>query len=157
MNKHPLSAAIVREAKKEHAEIQPVADFTALPGEGVTGRIGTGRASLLNLAALDKRGLSSDEVADAFNRASENGMSSVALADTFGVLAVFVMADEIKADMLTCFLKPNLHAFVSFRDKVLRRWSATASTTLRRSHKPTSALPWAFAGPTARLKLLILP
>ena len=98
MNKHPLSAAIVREAKKEHAEIQPVADFTALPGEGVTGRIGTGRASLLNLAALDKRGLSSDEVADAFNRASENGMSSVALADTFGVLAVFVMADEIKAD-----------------------------------------------------------
>ena len=61
MNKHPLSAAIVREAKKEHAEIQPVADFTALPGEGVTGRIGTGRASLLNLAALDKRGLSSDE------------------------------------------------------------------------------------------------
>ena len=98
MNKHPLSAAIVREAKKEHAEIQPVADFTALPGEGVTGRIGTGRASLLNLAALDKRGLSSDEVADAFNRASENGMSSVALADTFGVLAVFVMANEIKAD-----------------------------------------------------------
>lgn len=98
MNKHPLSAAIVREAKKEHAEIQPVADFTALPGEGVTGRIGTGRASLLNLAALDKRRLSSDEVADAFNRASENGMSSVALADTFGVLAVFVMADEIKAD-----------------------------------------------------------
>lgn len=98
MNKHPLSAAIVREAKKEHAEIQPVADFTALPGEGVTGRIGTGRASLLNLAALDKRGLSSDEVADAFNRASGNGMSSVALADTFGVLAVFVMADEIKAD-----------------------------------------------------------
>lgn len=98
MNKHPLSAAIVREAKKEHAEIQPVADFTALPGEGVTGRIGTGRASLLNLAALDKRGLSSDKVADAFNRASENGMSSVALADTFGVLAVFVMADEIKAD-----------------------------------------------------------
>ena len=94
MNKHPLSAAIVREAKKEHAEIQPVADFTALPGEGVTGRIGTGRASLLNLAALDKRGLSSDEVADA----CENGMSSVALADTFGVLAVFVMADEIKAD-----------------------------------------------------------
>ena len=101
MNKHPLSAAIVREAKKEHAEIQPVADFTALPGEGVTGRIGTGRASLLNLAALDKRGLSSDEVADAFNRASENGMSSVALADTFGVLAVFVMADEIKADTLS--------------------------------------------------------
>ena len=36
MNKHPLSAAIVREAKKEHAEIQPVADFTALPGEGGT-------------------------------------------------------------------------------------------------------------------------
>lgn len=71
MNKHPLSAAIVREAKKENVEIQPVADFTALPGEGVTGRIGTGRASLLNLAALDKRGLSSDEVADAFNRASE--------------------------------------------------------------------------------------
>ena len=98
MNKHPLSAAIVREAKKEKVETQVVTEFTALPGAGVTGRVGSGRVSLLNFATIEKQGLSTDEVAAAFHHASENGMSSVGLADAFGVLAVFELADEIKPD-----------------------------------------------------------
>lgn len=98
MNRHPLSAAIVRRALAERAPVQAVSEFTALPGEGVRGRVGTGELMLLNLAGLERRGLADPESAAAFGRASEAGMSSVALADAFGAIAVFALADEIKED-----------------------------------------------------------
>ena len=98
MNKHPLSVAIVEEARKEGVKLHEVKEFTALPGAGVRGRVGSGRLSLLNFASVQKAGLSTDEVEKAFHEAMESGRSSVALADAFGVLAVFELADEIKED-----------------------------------------------------------
>lgn len=98
MNRHPLSLAIAAEAHADGVPLLPVEDFTALPGSGVKGRIGRGRVMLLNLAALEKAGTATPEVRDAFEAASARGRSSVALADAFGVLAVFVLADEIKED-----------------------------------------------------------
>ena len=98
MNKHPLSLAIVAEARAAGLRFETVTDFTALPGYGVKGRIGRGGVMLLNLAALEKNGVATPEVRTAFEAASSRGRSSVALADAFGVLAIFVLADEIKED-----------------------------------------------------------
>lgn len=98
MNKHPLSAAIVRAAKEADAGISSVEDFRALPGIGVSGRIGRGTLSLMNAKGVQERGLMTTAAQTAFQEAEHQGMSASALVDAFGVLAVFAMADEIKPD-----------------------------------------------------------
>lgn len=98
MNKHPLSQAIVRWAREKHLPIYQVEGFTALPGAGVAGRIERGTARLVNLRWLEERGLADEEVRRTFARYTNEGMSTVALADTFGVQAVFGLADVVKED-----------------------------------------------------------
>lgn len=98
MNKHPLSQAIVRWADKKGIEPQAVEGFSALPGSGVTGRVGSGTLWLVNERTLDKMGVLTPDVHEAFVRYAEAGMSTVALADRFGVRAVFGLADTVKDD-----------------------------------------------------------
>lgn len=98
MNKHPLSQAIVRWADKKGIEPQAVEGFSALPGSGVTGRVGSGTLWLVNERTLDQMGVLTPDVHDAFVRYAEAGMSTVALADRFGVRAVFGLADTVKED-----------------------------------------------------------
>ena len=98
MNKHPLSQAIVRWAEAKGIEPQAVEGFSALPGSGVTGRVGSGTLWLVNERTLDKMGILTPDVHEAFVRYAEAGMSTVALADRFGVRAVFGLADTVKED-----------------------------------------------------------
>ena len=98
MNKHPLSQAIVRWADKKGIEPQAVEGFSALLGSGVTGRVGSGTLWLVNERTLDKMGVLTPDVHDAFVRYAEAGMSTVALTDRFGVRAVFGLADTVKED-----------------------------------------------------------
>ena len=98
MNKHPLSQAIVRWAEAKGIEAQAVEGFSALPGSGVTGRVGSGTLWLVNERTLDKMGVLTPDVHDAFVRYAEAGMSTVALTDRFGVRAVFGLADTVKED-----------------------------------------------------------
>ncbi len=98
MNKHPLSRAIARHAEERNTPFLDVVDFTALPGRGVKGRVRNGEAFLVNLAELEERGWATDEVREVFRLAAESGRSTVALADAFGVEAVFELADEIRPD-----------------------------------------------------------
>ena len=98
MNKHPLSQAIVRWAEAKGIEAQAVEGFSALPGSGVTGRVGSGTLWLVNERTLDQMGVLTPDVHEAFVRYAEAGMSTVALADRFGVRAVFGLADTVKED-----------------------------------------------------------
>lgn len=98
MNKHPLSQAIVRWAREKHLPIYQVEGFTALPGAGVEGRIERGTARLVNLRWLEEQGLADEEVRRTFAHYTNEGMSTVALADAFGVQAVFGLADVVKED-----------------------------------------------------------
>lgn len=98
MNKHPLSQAIVRWAREKQLPVYQVEGFTALPGAGVEGRIERGMARLVNLRWLEEQGLADEEVRRTFAHYTNEGMSTVALADAFGVQAVFGLADVVKAD-----------------------------------------------------------
>ena len=98
MNKHPLSAALVRAAADRHLPIYDVSEFTALPGKGVSGRIDGGKLSLLSPTEVRARGLLTPDVEKEAEHAASLGMSSVALVDAFGVVALFSLADQIKID-----------------------------------------------------------
>ena len=98
MNKHPLSQAIVRWSHRQELPTYNVEEFEALAGAGVQGRVQNGLLRLVNLRWLEEAGLADESVRAAFAKYTEKGMSAVALADTFGVQAVFGLADQIKDD-----------------------------------------------------------
>lgn len=98
MNKHPLSLAIARWAHERHLPVYQVEGFTAIPGAGVEGRIERGMVRLVNLRWLEEQGLADEEVRRTFAHYTNEGMSAVAVADAFGVQAVFGLADVVKED-----------------------------------------------------------
>lgn len=100
MSSHPLSEALARHGREAGAALQPVEGFRAIPGAGVEGRVGEGggRAMLVNLRHLKSLGIASPEVEETFAKFAKEGMSSVALADRFGVTAVFGFRDTVKPD-----------------------------------------------------------
>lgn len=98
MNKHPLSLAIARWAQERHLPVYQVEGFTALPGAGVEGRIERGMVRLVNLRWLEEQGLADEEVRRTFAHYTNEGMSAVAVADAFGVQAVFGLSDVVKED-----------------------------------------------------------
>ena len=98
MNKHPLSEAISRRAAAMDVRTLPVESFKAIPGAGVEGRVGGALVRLVNRRWLESHGLLDDGTAAAFDRFAAEGASSVALADFFGVRAVYGFADQIKED-----------------------------------------------------------
>lgn len=98
MNKHPLSQAITRWAHERHLPVYQVEGFTAIPGAGVEGRIERGMVRLVNLRWLEEQGLADEEVRRTFAHYTNEGMSAVAVADAFGVQAVFGLADVVKED-----------------------------------------------------------
>lgn len=98
MNKHPLSQAILHWAQAKGVEPLAVEGFTALPGSGVTGRVGRGQLWLVNERHLKEMGILTPDVHERFMSYAAEGMSTVALADRFGVRAVFGLSDTIKED-----------------------------------------------------------
>lgn len=100
MSRHPLSQAIARWGQAQHLPTYSVEGFTAIPGAGVEGRIDKGMVRLVNLRWLEAHGLADDEVRHAFETYTQKGMSTVALADTFGVQAIFGLEDVIKDDTI---------------------------------------------------------
>ncbi len=100
MNKHPLSAALERAAREKKLPLFEVSEFTALPGKGVSGRIEGGKLLLLSPAEVRARGILTPEGEKEAARAASLGMSSVALVDAFGMLAMFSLADRVKPDAM---------------------------------------------------------
>ena len=98
MSRHPLSEALVRWADKKGYPAYDTDEFRAIPGCGTSGRVNGGLLSLVNLRKLEEDGLADDTVRAAFKRFADAGMSGTALADAFGVLAVFGFADTLKPD-----------------------------------------------------------
>ena len=62
------------------------------------GRIERGMVRLVNLRWLEEQGLADEEVRRTFAHYTNEGMSAVAVADAFGVQAVFGLADVVKED-----------------------------------------------------------
>jgi Zn2+/Cd2+-exporting ATPase len=91
---HPVSQAI---AAGLSAAPQAVEDFRALPGRGVEGSV-QGRTLLLgNHRALHERGLCRPDVEAALREHEKQGRTVTLLASGDEVLAVFAVADTIKA------------------------------------------------------------
>ncbi len=91
---HPVSRAI---AQGLAPSTLAVADFTALPGRGVQADIGGTRYVLGNHRLMEERGQCSPALEATLKGHEEAGRSVTLLASAAGVLALFAVADTIKA------------------------------------------------------------
>lgn len=95
---HPLAIAIRDRAKAERAPVPPAAEVRALPGEGVSGRIGGTGAALVSAQAAIKRAELAPEQHDAIERLQRDGNTvSVLLVDDKPA-ALIAMRDEPRTD-----------------------------------------------------------
>ena len=99
-SEHPLALAVVEEASHRGIEVDEVADFQALPGQGVTGLVG-GRLVLLGSPSLlAEQGIELTGLEETLDRLSSEGKTPVVVALERSVSGVIGLSDLPKADSL---------------------------------------------------------
>ncbi|MBQ7250493.1 MAG: heavy metal translocating P-type ATPase [Bacilli bacterium] len=92
LSEHPLSVAIVKEAKARNLALLPCEDFVPIPGKGVKGNgLIIGNRSLLKENCVD---VSSKE--EVFEELSSVGNTVLYVAEGKRILALLAIGDEIK-------------------------------------------------------------
>lgn len=93
---HPVSHAIAVSAESDGITLREVADFSALPGRGVTGRIGDRVYYLGNSRLIAENGFAEPNISSRIMTLERQGKSVVLLTDDTRPLALFGVADTIK-------------------------------------------------------------
>lgn len=96
---HPVSCAIARAAEKDGVALRPVDDFTALPGEGVSGVVQGKTWYLGNHRMVERLGKCSKEIEEKLFALEKEGKSVVALVGD-RVEALLAVADTVKESSL---------------------------------------------------------
>ena len=95
-SEHPLAAAILAGAETRRAVLRETADFEALPGKGVHGRIAGRAVALGNLAMMQEIGAGLGELAGAAEGLQEAGRTVMFVAADGAVQGLVATADRIK-------------------------------------------------------------
>lgn len=93
---HPVSHAIAVAAQAEGVTGAEVADFEALPGRGVRGRVGQRLLHLGNHRLVEELGLCSPAIEKKLESLERVGKTAVLLTDEKEVLAIFGVSDTVK-------------------------------------------------------------
>ncbi|WP_376739005.1 heavy metal translocating P-type ATPase [Pseudomonas luteola] len=93
---HPASQALSHALLQEGTALKDVQDFSARAGQGVQGRIEDKLYFLGNRRLLEREGLASENLRHRIESLEQTGQSVVALASQQEVLALFIIADQVK-------------------------------------------------------------
>ena len=93
---HPVSLAIAEAHARDGGTALPVADFKALRGRGVEGKIDGRLYRLGNHRLMEELGLASAELSERRGVLERQGKTVVYLADEASVLALFAVADTVR-------------------------------------------------------------
>ena len=104
-SEHPLAQAIVLEAQKRSLSAEPVQDFTALPGNGLSARmheknIYGGSVAFIS-GLLEKSGGIPETFIHTAERLAAQGKTPLAFASEDAFIALIALADTIKADSVS--------------------------------------------------------
>ena len=97
-SEHPLGEAIVRAAQERGIALEDVADFEAIPGQGVQARVNGNTVVLGNIALMETRGLHLDGLDAAAVELSKQGKTPMFVASDGRALGVIAVADTLKAE-----------------------------------------------------------
>ena len=96
-SEHPLAGAIVGAARERGLALEEAADFRAVPGQGVSGRVGGRRVALGNAKLLAALGVEAGDLGPRADALRREGQTAVLLAVDDRVAGLVSVADPIKA------------------------------------------------------------
>lgn len=97
-SEHPLAQAIVAHAKQAGVSIPAVTEFTAVVGKGATGEVAGTEYWIGSPRLLAEQGHGLVEAEQIIAKLQEEGKTAILLGDSQGVLGVFGLADELRAN-----------------------------------------------------------
>ena len=97
-SEHPLAKAIMKKAEASKTDPEEVTDFTALPGNGLTGRINDVRLTGGSLKYINDKLTVPDTVIEKAGLLSKNGKTPLLFAADDRLLGIIAVADVIKED-----------------------------------------------------------
>lgn len=95
-SEHPLAAAIVNGAEQRDVQLAEVADFTAVPGKGVQGRIGGKQVALGNDALMSMLGIDVAGSSTQANNLRAEGKTVMFVAVDDALAGLVAVADPVK-------------------------------------------------------------
>ena len=97
-SEHPLGEAIVRGADDRGVILPETSDFAAIPGHGVSGRVGDHQLLLGNVKLLRDRGVDADALIPEWERLAADGKTPMYVAVDGKAAGLVAVADTIKKD-----------------------------------------------------------
>jgi Cu+-exporting ATPase len=95
-SEHPLATAIIQGAQKRGVEFETVADFEALPGKGVRGRIADRNVALGNTALMNTLNVDVAASAAQAERLRSEGKTAMFVAVDGALAGLVAVADPVK-------------------------------------------------------------
>jgi Cu+-exporting ATPase len=99
-SEHPLGEAIVKEAQARGVALAEVAQFQALPGQGIQARLNGVTVHLGNLALMQAQGVTLDGLADQAQALAAQGKTPMFLAANGRAQGIIAVADTLKPTSL---------------------------------------------------------
>jgi Cu+-exporting ATPase len=95
-SEHPLGEAVVREAQARNLELYPVADFQAIPGQGVEARVNGRVVRFGNRALMESRQIELNGLDVTAGEMAAQGKTPMFLAADRSALGIIAVADTLK-------------------------------------------------------------
>ncbi|MBX9452865.1 MAG: heavy metal translocating P-type ATPase [Mesorhizobium sp.] len=96
-SEHPLAEAIVEGASERGAKIENAADFEAVTGKGVQGKVGDADVSLGNRAMMEAMGLDTQALRERADALRKDGKTAMFVAVDGKLAGIVAVADPVKA------------------------------------------------------------
>jgi len=96
-SEHPLADAVVEEAKKRNLELYDVADFEAIPGQGLEATVNNVKYYIGNLRLINEQKININNFEEKSSKLAEEGKTPLYFADEQNVLGIIAVADVVKA------------------------------------------------------------
>ncbi|WP_333594364.1 heavy metal translocating P-type ATPase, partial [Anaerospora hongkongensis] len=96
-SEHPLAVAIVKAAKERGYAVNPVDDFTALPGRGAQGTLDGQMIYIGNPRLFTELNIALTPVAQEVERLQEQGKTAMIIGTKAAFLGLIAVADEVRA------------------------------------------------------------
>ena len=97
-SEHPLGEAIVKGAEQREIALTDSAEFAAIPGHGVSGRIDDRRVLLGNAKLMRERNVAIEDLAADWERLAEEGKTPMYVAVDGKAAGLVAVADTVKED-----------------------------------------------------------
>jgi len=111
LSEHPLAEAITGDANEKGLSLSEVADFSAVPGHGVTGKIDKATYLLGNRKLMKDRNIATKDIEASMIALERQGKTAMIVATSKEVIGIVAVADTVKehsAEAIKALKKLNI-------------------------------------------------